>query len=106
VRVKILPPLSRSMYRRFFLPRKIDADNIIAVLLADGWHDVAEGSFYLDDYEFQRKHWAAQPAGDAPPAASWKDSNGYRISCPLGAVLAVRLRPRVESSSAGNQNRA
>ena len=85
-------------FRRSFLPRKIDADNIIAVLLADGWHAVAEGSFYLDDYEFHRKHWASQPIVDAPHAASWKDSDGYRICCPLATVLAVRLKPRVVTS--------
>lgn len=79
------------------MARKIDADNIIAVLLADGWHEVAEGSFYLDDYEFYRKHWASQPSGDPPPAASWKDSNGYRIVCPLGSVLGFRLKPRDSS---------
>jgi hypothetical protein len=82
------------------VPRKIDADNIIAVLLADGWHEVAEGSFYLDDYEFYKKHWASQPSCDAPPAASWKDSNGYRITCPLGSVLAFRLKPRDSSCTA------
>lgn len=30
----------------------IDIDEVTAVLLADGWHDVAERSFVLDAYEF------------------------------------------------------
>ena len=94
VKAKTLPTLSRCISGRSFLARKIDADNIIAVL-ADGWHDVAESSFYLDDYEFHRKQWASQPTADAAPAASWKDSNGYRISCPLAAILAVRFKPQV-----------
>jgi hypothetical protein len=85
----------QHVWEETFLPRKIDAENILAVLLADGWHEVAEGSFYLDDYEFHKQHWASQPLSDAPPAASWKDSDGYRFSCPLAAVLAVRLKPRV-----------
>jgi hypothetical protein len=30
----------------------IDIDAVTAVLLADGWHEVIDDSFYLDAYEF------------------------------------------------------
>lgn len=32
----------------------IDVDNVVSVLLADGWHEVEEESFTMDSYEF---HW-------------------------------------------------
>lgn len=30
----------------------INPDFVVAILLADGWHDVTMGSFYLDSFEF------------------------------------------------------
>jgi hypothetical protein len=30
----------------------IDVDEITHVLLADGWHEIEQGSFFLDSYEY------------------------------------------------------
>lgn len=34
----------------------IDIDQVTQVLLADGWHQVREDSFYLDSYEYLWNH--------------------------------------------------
>lgn len=41
----------------------IEIDDVTAVLLADGWHEVADRSFYTDSYEYIESH-AASPDRD------------------------------------------
>ena len=90
----------------------IDVDAVTAVLLADGWHEVADDSFSLDAYEFI---WsgkggvrAADMNGDRDPMVlhggggsgvcatgyEFIDDGGEVIAGPLTAILAVR-RARV-----------
>jgi hypothetical protein len=76
----------------------IDVDQVEGVLLADGWHTVANSTFELDAYEFQWQGRACLRGGNETllPAlgARWEEADGARIACPATAVLAVRLRPR------------
>jgi hypothetical protein len=80
----------------------IDVDDVTAVLLADGWHEVADASFELDAYEFV---WASGGAREDAllmhgGGASDICATGFTfreegaatemIAGPLSAVLAVR----------------
>jgi hypothetical protein len=77
----------------------LDVDRVSAVLLADGWHNVAfdpEGAstFYLDAYEFIRGNevvHAGGASGVCSTGATWLDKDGgFYIACPLTAILAIR----------------
>ncbi len=75
----------------------LDIDRITAVLLADGWHAVADYSFTIDAYEYL---WGA--ADREPVLLGGQDrhitASGFQfrstgndlISGPLTSVLAVR----------------
>jgi len=64
---------------------KIDIDRVKSVLLVDGWHEVADGSFWVEEYEFD-------PVGGGQlTGAIWKEATGTWIASPLTALLAVRL---------------
>lgn len=87
---------------------KIDPAEIIAALLADGWHDVEPNSFDIDSYEF------VVPAPDDPgPLEDDEDfvmhgggqsgvcASGFffverktasRFAGPLTSLLAIRLK--------------
>jgi hypothetical protein len=77
----------------------IEFDYVKSVLLADGWHDVDENSFYLDAYEFV---WGVDPEGKPNvihPAGSdglstkgfaFIDDEGTRIFGPISSIIAVR----------------
>lgn len=73
----------------------IDVETVTAVLLADGWHDVIPGTFYLDAYEFvssdqsETLHRGGQ-SGVSATGFSFSDGLRTTISGPLTAVLAVR----------------
>lgn len=74
----------------------INTDMVTDVLLADGWHKVARGSFDLDSYEFMEGdvlvHGGGQ-SGVCAKGATWREAGRSTvISCPLTAVLAVRHR--------------
>ena len=68
----------------------IEPENVIAVLLADGWHSVQPQSFDLDAYEF------CEATGDALHGGgvgfTFTSSEHYQISGPLTSVLAVEHR--------------
>ena len=81
----------------------IDVGRITHVLLADGWHEVADGSFTVAPYEFGRP--ANTGAGDGDFAVLYNSSNtgtdpmGFEfteartsalIGGPLTSVIAVR----------------
>jgi hypothetical protein len=85
----------------------IDVDTVTAVLLADGWHDVADESFELDSYEFL---WSGRRgvkveevehdpillhggghSGICAAGFSFKTADGKTMCGPLSSVLAVRL---------------
>jgi hypothetical protein len=79
----------------------INIDHVTEVLLADGWHTVADESFALDSYEYLQYHpnpdrdpFVLLGGGREPliPATgfTFTETTGHRISGPLTAVLAVR----------------
>ena len=67
----------------------IDVANVRRVLLADGWHTVAENSFGLDSYEYGT---LAQPlqAGASPTRFRFKDERGSFVYGLVTAVLESR----------------
>lgn len=89
----------------------IDIDTIAAVLLPDGWHDVALSTFVVDDYELvaipysDRGQFVTQH-GDLGAGFSFSvpDPSGSAtdefLSGPLASILAVRFevahRPTAE----------
>ena len=77
----------------------IDVDEVRAVLLADGWHDVKDESFEIDAYEFVRgdepRLLGGQSDGVCSAGARWREagyggSNDREIFCPLTSILAVK----------------
>ena len=73
----------------------INADCVVAVLLADGWHGVKNKSFDIDAYEFQREGEPILSGGQVTnvpsTGATWLDEKGGRVYCPLTALLSVRI---------------
>jgi hypothetical protein len=76
----------------------IDVDIIERVLLADGWHEVADASFEIDAYEYVHRGQAVLSAGSIPGliamGAQWKEASGTVIACPITAILAVMWNTR------------
>ena len=82
----------------------IDVNTVTAVLLPDGWHNVADRSFDIDSYEFVEHHrpdphrytQALLSEGGEPliPASGFRfiedDGDATPIEGPLTSVLAVR----------------
>lgn len=74
----------------------IDVDKVTGVLLADGWHLVADKSFDLDAYEYHREDYVLLEGGgeSSVPAtgARWYEGEitQTKFFCPLTAILAVR----------------
>ena len=77
----------------------IEVDYVRAVLLADGWHEVEEQSFYLDRFEFvwgvdaegkANVMHAAGSDGISVMGFSLVDEDGTRIAGPLSSIIAVR----------------
>lgn len=81
----------------------INVERVVAVLLSDGWHDVAplssndtRTSFIIDAYEFV----TAQPGYDErsvwhndDPGFAFAEADGrHWIVGPLAAILAVKYR--------------
>ncbi len=70
----------------------IDVTKVRAVLLADGWHKIANNSFDLGSYEYLR---GTEPIpnganGTSPVGFRLKDDAGYLLYGPLTAILASR----------------
>jgi hypothetical protein len=76
----------------------IDVDLVTAVLLADGWHQVAPQSFNIDAYEFMNEGIALlgggqeREAGVPAAGAVWTEKDRSQVYCPLTAVFAVKTR--------------
>lgn len=85
----------------------IDVDNVTAVLLVDGWHDVADHSFTLDSYEFVWANQHERDKGDfttlhgggqsdiCATGFMFSDGGGSQIAGPLTSVLAVKAANRL-----------
>ena len=72
----------------------IDVDKVEMVLLADGWHEVAAGSFDLDAYEYMHEGRTllegGRVAGVPTTGATWTEPGGAVAACPITAILAVK----------------
>lgn len=72
---------------------RIKTEHINEVLLADGWHNVIEGSFILDSYEFMDRGDLVHGGGEAGICATgfwFTEPNGLTTEGPLTSVIAVR----------------
>lgn len=78
----------------------IQLHDVTAVLLRDGWHQVVDQSFDVDDYEFldgeTLRVGGGQVEGVSPTGAAWKERDGSWFACPLPRILAVRYKIRSE----------
>ena len=72
----------------------IDVDRVEQVLLADGWHQVEGKSFALDAYEFihdgREVLAGGRPSLTPSTGATWRESDGSVLACPVTMVLAVK----------------
>lgn len=71
----------------------IDTDEVVAVLLSDGWHEVIDQSFDLDAYEFEWEGRCIHGGGNSEVCATgfgFKTTGAQRMYGPLTAILAVR----------------
>ena len=93
---------------RYFLPRKptafhrpekllsdamglaIREQEVVAVLLADGWHEVDRGSFSIDAYEYIHDD-GSLAAGGIGVGFHAEDRERGEMAGPLSSVLAVRI---------------
>jgi hypothetical protein len=66
---------------------KIDVSDVSAVLLADGWHEVANGSFSIDSYEFFDGNFLIVGGGQCQGVPS----SGFEFVCEDDSVLAGPL---------------
>ena len=69
----------------------LEVKQVFGVLLADGWHTVADQSFDLDAYEYWQGGHMMQKEGVPATGAKWTEPDGTMVVCPLISVLAVRL---------------
>ena len=76
----------------------LEVKQVSGVLLADGWHTVAEQSFDLDAYEYWHGGHMRQKEGVPATGAKWREPDGTMVVCPLVSVLAVRLTPAPASN--------
>lgn len=71
----------------------IDTDAVTSVLLADGWHNVADQSFDLDSYEYvwgERIVHGGGNYGICATGFTFTTNAGITLSGPLTSLLAVR----------------
>jgi hypothetical protein len=77
---------------------EIAPEEVIEVLLADGWHPVTPGTFSVDADHYIHAQTArfrlGAPSGDYTPGFLFEEFTGEWITGPLTSVLAVRYRER------------
>jgi hypothetical protein len=75
---------------------EINVDDVIAVLLADGWHEVHGRSFDMDAYEYRagaERLFSFEPeSGITYTGFVFTDPKGDRVMGPVTAIQAVRVR--------------
>jgi hypothetical protein len=73
----------------------IDIDKVSALLLADGWHEVVDDSFYIDAYEYISKDMPDSSQFSGGPGFGIKENHGRGGSMmygPVSAIIAVRTK--------------
>ncbi len=70
----------------------VDVAKVRAILLADGWHKVANNSFDIGTYGYARGTETIHHGGSGadPVGFSFKDDAGYFLYGPMTAILATR----------------
>jgi hypothetical protein len=75
----------------------IEVSDVVGVLLQDGWHPVADGSFEIGEYEFVDRNvvWVGGRSveGVSAAGATWKEPTGEWLACPFTQIVAVRYKP-------------
>lgn len=97
----------------------IDVDTVTAVLLADGWHTVAEQSFNLDSYEYIWHHpghdrydgefevlHSGGTNGVCATGFEFTTTEGSYMTGPLTAILAVQRAVHLCPDCAGSSDAA
>ena len=73
---------------------KIQVENIVDILLADGWHNVMPETLDLDAYEFFDGNIAVHKGGQGgicSTGATWQEEDGELwLTAPLTSILAIR----------------
>jgi len=80
----------------------IQTNDVVGVLLADGWHEVKRGSFDLDAYEFEKDQVEVHGGGKSGVCATgftFRDLDDGCFMGPLTSVLSVRIALHSEESS-------
>jgi hypothetical protein len=72
----------------------IDIEDVVEVLLADGWHVVHGKTFELGAFDFTNKGRRVHGGGDSSVCATGfsfvTDQEGSRLAGPLTSILALR----------------
>ena len=72
----------------------IHIEDVVEVLLADGWHVVHGRTFELDAFDFTHKGRRVHGGGDSGVCATGfsfvTDQEGSRLAGPLTSILALR----------------
>ena len=68
----------------------IREQEVVALLLVDGWHEVEPGSFYIDAYEYIHDDGSVS-AGGIGVGFHAEDAERGEMAGPLSSVLAVRI---------------
>ena len=84
---------------------EIRIHQIESVLLADGWHTVMDQSFNTDSYEFIEGDRTILGGGSVEglpsTGATWKESGGKVLCCPLTSVLAFKMNTTLTARDSG-----
>jgi hypothetical protein len=72
----------------------IEVDDVVEVLLQDGWHPVVDETFAIDAYEFRHgdvvRVSGGRIEGISSTGATWKEPNGVWVACPFPQIRAVK----------------
>jgi hypothetical protein len=91
-----LPPRGYPASEESLMSLPIEVENVIGVLLKDGWHDVVDQSFEIDTYKYLRDGVPEIESGQADEmpsiGATWKERGGSWVACAFPAIVAVKYK--------------
>ena len=68
----------------------IREQEVVGMLLADGWHDVEPGTFFIDSYEYIHEDGSLSVGGIGAGFHA-EDLKQGEMAGPLSSILAVRI---------------
>jgi hypothetical protein len=72
----------------------IEVNDVVEVLLQDGWHPVVAETFEIDAYEFRHGEVVRVGGGSiegvSSTGATWKEPSGVWVACPFPQIRAVK----------------